>query len=86
MPLKARGFTPQGYDFGTKVSFKDALPGDVVTIDAYGHYHVMVLWQKRGSLGASSILHQNWDGKRHVMLMRYPAKMIKGSILWRPRT
>jgi hypothetical protein len=83
-PLRARGFTPKGYVFGRRTSFEDALPGDVVTIDARGHHHVMVLWQKGPSLGESTILHQNWSGKRHVMIMGYPGHMVQDAIIWRP--
>ena len=83
-PLMERGFKPSGYNFGRRIAFAEALPGDVVTIDARGHQHVMVLWQKRKTQGASSILHQNWDGKRHVMVMGYPSHMVADSIIWRP--
>jgi len=83
-PLKARGFTPNGYNFGRKTTFDASVPGDVVTIHARGHQHVMVLWQKRASLGESTILHQKWNGKRHVIVMRYPGQLIRDSILWRP--
>ena len=84
-PLQRDGFTVQGYDFGTKVSWADALPGDVITIDNGKDYHVMVLLEPAKQIKQSRILHQNWNKQRFVVTDRLPGSYpVQDLIIWRP--
>lgn len=82
--LEKTGFRVRGYDFGRKVAWPDALPGDVLTIDNEKYHHVMVLLKPAREKSSAIILHQNWGRKRFVMEMTFPKKYSEDLIVWRP--
>ena len=83
--LNDSGFDVHSYDFGTKVPWEEALPGDVLTIDNGKYRHVMVLHKPEEVLKNSKILHQNVNKKRFVIkdkvFAKYPPEDI---VVWRP--
>ncbi|MEK7865100.1 MAG: hypothetical protein AAB434_00360 [Planctomycetota bacterium] len=69
-----------GYKFGKKIQWKDALPGDVLT----NPMHVMVLIKPLPKQTGSSIVHQNTQDKRFVVLDHLRDDQMKDMIIWRP--
>jgi hypothetical protein len=82
--LKANGFPVPGYDFGREVPVAEALPGDVLSIDANGFHHVMLLVKPAPNLAGALIYHQNVNGQRVVVCDTFPQKMRDGVLVWRP--
>ena len=82
--LKKNGYVVKGYDFGTEVSLKEALPGDVLTNDTNGNHHVMLLCKPAPNLAGARIYHQNWNRRRFVVEDTFPMKMREGIKVWRP--
>lgn len=84
--LAEHGYHPKapGYDFGREVPIAEALPGDVLSIDANGFRHVMLLVQPTADLKDARIYHQNVNGKRCVVIDTFPQKMRNGIKVWRP--
>ena len=72
------------YDFGQEVPIAEALPGDVLSIDANGFHHVMLLVQPTAELKDARIYHQNANAKRFVVIDIFPQKMRNGIKVWRP--
>ncbi|MEM7235471.1 MAG: hypothetical protein AAF517_25080, partial [Planctomycetota bacterium] len=84
-PLRNAGARPTGYDFGKEVSFEEAKPGDVLTIDNGEHRHVMVLLDPGETLKKSMILHQNWNKKKFVQRTKFPKHYpVEDIKIWRP--
>ncbi len=83
--LNDSGFAVHSYDFGTKVPWEEALPGDVLTIDNGKFRHVMVLHKPEEVMKNSKILHQNVNKKRYVIkdkvFAKYPPEDV---VVWRP--
>lgn len=84
--LAEHGYRPNSleYDFGQEVPITEALPGDVLSIDANGFHHVMLLVQPTAELKDARIYHQNANGKRFVVIDTFPQKMRNGLKVWRP--
>lgn len=82
--LRQNGFVVKGYDFGTEVSIAESMPGDVLTIDANGHHHVMLLAIPKPNLKGAKIYHQNTSGRRFVVEDTFPMSMRNGIKVWRP--
>lgn len=84
--LAEHGYRPNTleYDFGQEVPIAEALPGDVLSIDANGFHHVMLLVQPTAELKDARIYHQNANGKRSVVIDTFPQKMRNGIRVWRP--
>lgn len=82
VPLKATGFSPPGYNFGRKVSWEEALPGDVLSIDNEKYHHVMVLLKSAEKKTNARILHQG--GGLNVELARFPEQYVDDIVVWRP--
>lgn len=82
--LKANGFQVPGYHFGREVPIAEALPGDVLSIDANGFHHVMLLMKPAPNLAGALIYHQNVNGQRFVVCDNFPQKMRDGIVVWRP--
>lgn len=76
--LKSKGVKINGYDFGKKISWEEALPGDVLTTSR----HVMVLVKPSKDQKASRILHQNVNNKRFVIIDVLRPR--QGLSIWRP--
>jgi hypothetical protein len=89
-PIRADGGSTVGYAFGTEIPWKDGRPGDVVTFGTSGETggHVVVLFRWDADRSRSTILHQNWAGKRMVVLARLAdvegSKKGQALRLWRP--
>lgn len=74
-------FGVQGaYKFGKKITWKEALPGDVLTTPT----HVMVLIKPLPRETGSSIVHQNTQNKRFVVLDHLRDDQMEQMIIWRP--
>jgi len=79
-PLRAREIMVQGYNFGKKVKWEEALPGDVLT----STHHVMVLVKPTADKRSAVILHQNFNNLRSVVLDHRPANLAGEITVWRP--
>ena len=90
IPIQADGGVTSGYQFGTEIPWKEGRPGDVVTFGASGETggHVVVLLRWEADRSKSTILHQNWAGKRFVVQARLAdvegSKKGQALRLWRP--
>lgn len=69
-PIRNNGGKVDGYVFGKEVKWEDAKPGDVITFGTSGETggHVVVLYKWTKDRAAATILHQNVNNVRRVML------------------
>ena len=69
-PVRKDGGKVDGYVFGKEVKWEDAKPGDVITFGTGGETggHVVVLYKWTKERAAATILHQNVNNVRRVML------------------
>jgi hypothetical protein len=69
-PVRGNGGKVEGYVFGKEVKWEDARPGDVITFGTSGETggHVVVLYKWTKDRAAATILHQNVNNVRRVML------------------
>lgn len=85
-PIRAAGGRVDGYTFGREVKWEDAKPGDVVTFGTSGATggHVMVLFRWNANRKSATILHQNVNGVRRVMLGTLGDEGGQRFAVWRP--
>jgi hypothetical protein len=89
-PIGADGGSVHGYRFGREIRWEEGLPGDVITLGERGETggHVLVLQRWTPDRSPATVLHQNWSGRRHVMLDSLggieASKQGQRLVLWRP--
>jgi hypothetical protein len=90
-PLHADGAKVDGYAFGKEISWETGLPGDVITFGTSGATggHVVVLFRWAKARAEATLLHQNWNNKRLIMIanlgMVETNKPGQKFALWRPQ-
>jgi hypothetical protein len=90
-PLREVGAKVDGYVFGKEVAWDAGLPRDVITFgtsgDTGGHVVVLFRWTKARS--EATLLHQNWNSIRKIMLANLgkveTSKAGQKFALWRPQ-
>jgi hypothetical protein len=90
-PLRADGAKVDGYTFGKEISWEAGLPGDVITFGTSGDTggHVVVLFRWAKVRADATLLHQNWNNKRLIMIAGLSiveaGKTGQKFTLWRPQ-